>query len=100
MIRVAAEPKIAEPIITADTLKSSVAANGIRWMLTGSSRKFDSMIYATHNTMIAPMMTLGFFANFGIETRPPPARLERLPRRVTAAEPRHRIYKPSAALGG
>jgi hypothetical protein len=91
MTRVAAEPKIAAPIITADTLKSSVAAKGIRWMLTGSSWKFDWMMYATHNTTIAPMMTLGFFANFGIETPPPLARLERLPRRVNAAQSRHRI---------
>jgi len=70
MTRVAAEPKIAAPIITADTLKSRVAASGIKWMLTGSSWKFDPMMYATHRTTIAPMMTLGFFANFGIETPP------------------------------
>jgi len=88
MIRVAAEPKIAAPIITADTLKSSVAAKGIRWMLTGSSWKFDPTMYATHRTTIAPTMILGFFANFGIERPPSLARLERLPRRVNAAEPR------------
>src|SRR5208282_4954055 len=95
MIRVAPEPKIAAPIIMAGTLKFRVATKGMS--RTSISRfTFADMMYATHNTTIAPMMTLGFLANFGIATRPPLARLERLLRRVNAAESRHRIYTPLA----
>ena len=57
-------------MITAETLKSNVAMNGISLILTGARRKFSTRMYAIQAVTIAEIMNLGVLKNAGTVATP------------------------------